>query len=134
VRLEWGFLRQSWGVGWNVGRLPRIHDVIGEAMEKGEALEAVLGRTAPGWEDPWSRGIRLRVVEYDRKSYAHEFVAEFLDSGGREEIHFSEIAAIRTCLKETKETAATAPAGPMPAPGGDTDEILWPDERDDQVS
>jgi hypothetical protein len=131
VRLEWGFLRESCWTGWNVGRLPSIDDVIGEAMEKNEPLEAVLGRTAPGWEDPWSRGIRLRAVGYDRKSFSHEFVAEFLGNGGRETIHFSEIAAIRIC---PKETASPAPAGPSPAPKGESDEIHWPDQRDDQVS
>ena len=133
VRLEWGFLREWRGVGWNVGRLPRIDEVIEEAEEEGHLLEAVLGRNAPGWKDPWSRAVRFRVVGYDRERWSQEFEAEFPPDGDRGTFPFGEVAAIRRC---PEETTPAPPAGTAPAQGADVNrsEFAWPDERDDQVS
>jgi len=133
VLLEWGFLHDSRGVGWNVGRLPRIDGLIEEAREKGHLLEAVLGRTAPGWEDPWSRAEQVRVVEYEWRHRPGEFVAEFPASGVRAMIPFGEVAALRRSSGES----ASAPPARTTRPGeGEAarDAFAWPDERDDQVS
>ena len=130
VRLEWGFLRECLGVGWNIGRLPCLYEVIEEAVKTGDLLEAVLGRTAPGWEDPWSRGIRLRALKYDWKACYREFVAEYAETGERESIPFGEVAAIRPCPGDALPALPAPPSRARPEPG----EIAWPDERDDRVS
>jgi hypothetical protein len=60
VRLRWGFLDEMLRVPWVDSDEPRLGSVLREAHRRGEDLEVVM-RTAPGWEDPWSRAVRCTV-------------------------------------------------------------------------
>jgi hypothetical protein len=56
VMLRWGFLNTSLPVDWAERGDLGIYEQLKHAMEVGEPVEVVLGGSAPGWEDPWSRG------------------------------------------------------------------------------
>ncbi len=62
VRLRWGFLDEPIPAPW----VHRDERTIWELMRTAEAmvapLEVVVG-TAPGWEDPWARVERVRVIK-----------------------------------------------------------------------
>jgi hypothetical protein len=90
VRLRWGFLDNVYGVDWNVGHLPRLYRIFEEAEKTGQELEVVIG-SPPGWEDPWARGIRVRVVKADR--YSFEF--DMYEFGGRAVFDEDDIFAVR---------------------------------------
>lgn len=139
VRLRWGFLDESRGVEWNPGGLPRLCEIVSEAKERGGELEVVLG-SAPGWDDPWSRGMRIRVVELSDELWCRDFVAEFPDLGVRQWIEADEVAAIRP-VPEKSASLPDRPASPEPRPAPSSEEresggteIVWPDERPDRVS
>jgi hypothetical protein len=61
VRLRWGFLDERLPAPWVHFDEPRLHDLKKAALEHDLSLEVVVG-TAPGWEEPWSRARRVRVV------------------------------------------------------------------------
>jgi hypothetical protein len=60
VRLRWGFLDEPIPAPWAYHDERSLYDLMEEALERGEALEVVVGN-APGWSDPWSRAQRVRV-------------------------------------------------------------------------
>ena len=62
IRLRWGFLSESYLAEWGVPGEPCLYQLLREKMEKSEPIEFVRG-SAPGWADPWSRGVRAMVKE-----------------------------------------------------------------------
>ncbi len=68
VRLRWGFLDELLPATWVHRDEPRLYHLTTKAHALGVALEVVIGH-APGWDDPWARMQRCRVVtgqsEYD---------------------------------------------------------------------
>jgi hypothetical protein len=61
VRLQWGFLDESLGVDWAHPGDPSLHGILEECRENGGLVDIVSG-SAPGWNDPWSRAVRVQVV------------------------------------------------------------------------
>ncbi len=66
ARLRWGFIDERLPVPWVYRDEPRLHDLKKEACEGGDELE-VVGGGAPGWQEPWARAFRCRVVRDDRR-------------------------------------------------------------------
>ncbi len=106
VRLKWGFLDQLLYVSsWRVGHLPKLWDVLPEAARTREILEVVLG-SPPGWEEPWSRGLRVRILAVREG----DIEVEYADSGERGFIQDYDVFAVRPSPRE--------PAPPFPWPEG----------------
>jgi hypothetical protein len=61
-RLRWGFLDEMIHVAWVHWDEPSLFSLMRQARKVGRELRAVTG-TAPGWEDPWSRSLRCRVLQ-----------------------------------------------------------------------
>jgi hypothetical protein len=62
VRLRWGFLDETLPAPW-VHRDERgLYDLMRRANESDTPMEVVVG-SPPGWEDPWSRARRVRVIK-----------------------------------------------------------------------
>jgi hypothetical protein len=64
VRLRWGFLDEDLGVDWAERGDVSLHNILEECRERGTAADIVTG-SAPGWDEPWSRAIRVNVVSFD---------------------------------------------------------------------
>ena len=64
IRLQWGFLSESYLAEWSVPGEPSLYAVLKERLTSGEPIEYVRG-TAPGWTDPWSRSQRGIVKQLD---------------------------------------------------------------------
>ena len=64
VRLRWGFLDEDLGVDWAQPGDPSLHGVLEEWQASGQEVEIVYG-SAPGWSDPWSRSVRVRILSFD---------------------------------------------------------------------
>jgi len=64
VRLHWGFLDEMLGVDWRLPGDLSLGDYLRASRDEDRILEIVIG-TVPGWEDPWARGWRIRVVDVD---------------------------------------------------------------------
>ena len=64
VRLLWGFLDEALAVDWRMPGEPSLYSVLAQARKENRAVDLVLGRSAPGWSDPWSRARRVRVVDH----------------------------------------------------------------------
>ncbi|MBN2573152.1 MAG: hypothetical protein JXP73_01180 [Deltaproteobacteria bacterium] len=65
VRVRWGFLDEHLPAPWVHWDEPKLYDLKQAALEKDQPLEVVVG-SAPGWENPWSRAQRARVVREER--------------------------------------------------------------------
>ena len=74
VRLRWGFLDELIPAPWVHRDERTLYDLKKDALERGEALEVVVG-SAPGWSDPWSRA-RRAYVELDRSGWRSWLVGE----------------------------------------------------------
>ncbi|MEJ7599007.1 MAG: hypothetical protein WKG01_13955 [Kofleriaceae bacterium] len=66
VRLLRGSIDQMFPAPWHHHDEPTIHHLMKEAFDLSLGLFAVVG-PAPGWDDPWSRAIRLEVVRGARE-------------------------------------------------------------------
>jgi len=64
VRLRWGFLAEHLPVDWALPGDPSLYDILEECRESGNLVEIVFG-SAPGWNEPWSRAIRAKIVASD---------------------------------------------------------------------
>ncbi len=64
VRLRWGFLDESLGVDWAHPGDPSLYGILEECRDSGRLVDIVSG-SAPGWNDPWSRAVRVQVVSVD---------------------------------------------------------------------
>jgi len=60
-RLRWGFVDEMLPVPWVRRDESRIHRFLRDACERGDVVEAVIGR-APAWGNPWARVVPGRVV------------------------------------------------------------------------
>jgi hypothetical protein len=63
VRLRWGFLDESIPVPWVHPDETRLYGLKRHARDLEVPLEIVAG-SAPGWEDPWARAVRCRVLPH----------------------------------------------------------------------
>ena len=88
VRLRWGFLEDTLGVDWSLPGDPSLRELLTQATKAGSDLEIVLG-SAPGWEEPWSRACRARVLSLGW------WDASLLMQGTQERIDLREVQAIR---------------------------------------
>lgn len=88
VRLRWGFVDEVLAVDWALPDDERLHPVLRKAMDEGLAVDLVTG-SAPGWNDPWSRASRWRVVELG----IHD--ALFERDGERQRLPLDEVQALR---------------------------------------
>ncbi len=88
IRLHWGFLSESYLAEWGVPGEPCLYQLLRERMEKGEPIEFVRG-SAPGWADPWSRGVQAIVKQVNY----HD--AELWIDGELESIPREEFQAVR---------------------------------------
>jgi hypothetical protein len=88
VRLRWGFVDEVFGVDWALPDDHRLHEVLRRAMEEEVAIDLVTG-SSPGWNDPWSRATRWRLVEMDFR----DAIAE--QEGVRQRLLLDEIQAVR---------------------------------------
>jgi len=61
VRLRWGFLDEMISAPWVHRDETRLYGLMIEAQKLDAPLEVVVG-SAPGWQDPWARARRCRVV------------------------------------------------------------------------
>lgn len=66
VRLRWGFIDENLSVDWALPGQPGYYDILQKADKLNLPLEVVIG-SAPGWQDPWSRGRRASAVKTDRE-------------------------------------------------------------------
>lgn len=64
VRLRWGFLNECFAVDWAHPGDPTLLDIFAECRQNGNLVEIVCG-SAPGWKDPWSRAMRVKLVAVD---------------------------------------------------------------------
>jgi hypothetical protein len=64
VRLRWGFLDEDLGVDWAQPGDPSLHGVLEERQASRQEAEIVYG-SAPGWSDPWSRFVRVKILSFD---------------------------------------------------------------------
>jgi hypothetical protein len=62
VRLRWGFLDESSPAPWVYRDERGLYDLMRRAHELDAPLEVVVG-SPPGWEDPWARARRVRVIK-----------------------------------------------------------------------
>lgn len=62
VRLRWGFLDEVLPAPWVYRDERGLYDLMRRANESDTPLEVVVG-SPPGWEDPWSRARRVRVIK-----------------------------------------------------------------------
>jgi hypothetical protein len=65
VRLRWGFIDETCSVGWALDGEPSVYSLLDHARETDTPVDIVVGRSAPGWADPWSRAKRVYVVAID---------------------------------------------------------------------
>lgn len=65
VNLQWGFLREGLGVSWALPGDKHVSTVLKEAASEGRRIDLVLGLSAPGWENPWSRARTFTVIKAD---------------------------------------------------------------------
>lgn len=89
VRLRWGFLDETLGVDWAQPGDLSMHDVL-EACQASRQKVDIVNGSAPGWSDPWSRSVRVKILSYDFMSVTVE------SSEGKWTIPRHEIQAIRT--------------------------------------
>ncbi len=87
VRLRWGFLDEDLGVDWAQPGDPSLHDVLEECRKSGAAVDIVTG-SAPSWNEPWSRAMRVKVVSFDYQTIT-------VRSGETRTIRRDEVQAIR---------------------------------------
>lgn len=71
VRLRWGFLEEALGVRWAQPGDLHAWTILDEAMKAGAEAEIVIG-AAPGWEEPWGRARRVRVVSLSAGAWTFE--------------------------------------------------------------
>jgi hypothetical protein len=88
VRLRCGFINEVFGVDWALPDDERLHQVPSKAMEQGAPVDLVTG-SAPGWDDPWSRASRWRVVELGFRDALVE------QDGVRQRLRIDEVQAVR---------------------------------------
>jgi hypothetical protein len=65
VRLRWGFLNERLGVSWALPGDLLLYDLLKRALVDKTPLDVVLGWSAPGWEQPWSRARRVTVTKFE---------------------------------------------------------------------
>ncbi len=135
VRLRWGYLDERRGIDWNVGEMPRLYELFEQAKESGDDLEIVLD-SAPGWEDPWSRGLRARVIRVEGMGWDRCYVVELVDTCLQRLLYEDEVFAARPFPKAPPPTANRSPEHTRVESENKSLKrvIAWPDERDDQVS
>lgn len=73
VRLKWGFLDERLSAPWIDRDEPGLRELMTAAFESALPLEVVVG-SAPGWEEPWSRG-KLAHVHVDASGW-HKFLVD----------------------------------------------------------
>ncbi len=88
MRLRWGFVDEVFAVDWALPNDERLHPVLRKAMDEALAVDLVTG-SAPGWNDPWSRASRWRVVELG----IHDALVE--RDGERQRLLLDEVQALR---------------------------------------
>lgn len=88
VRLDWGFVHEAFGVDWALPDDESLVTVLRKALAEGRAVDVVVG-SSPGWNDPWSRARRWRVLAMDYGSAVLE------GTGVRQEVSLGEIQAVR---------------------------------------
>jgi hypothetical protein len=74
VRLRWGFLDERIPAPWVHFDEPTLATLKKSALAQSTPLEVVVG-SAPGWEQPWSRG-RLARVEQEAGGWGSRLVDE----------------------------------------------------------
>lgn len=89
VRLRWGFLDETVGVGWAEPGDLHVSQVLARAV--GHEVDIVHG-AAPGWESPWARAHRVRVTRVDPTSVVYELGGRCFD------LEFDRIQAIRVVV------------------------------------
>jgi len=62
VRLRWGFIDETLPAPWVYRDERGLYDLMRRASELDVPLEIVVG-SPPGWEEPWSRARRVRVIK-----------------------------------------------------------------------
>ena len=87
VRLRWGFLDEDLGVDWAEPGDLSLHDILEECRDSGRLADIVAG-SSPGWNAPWSRAIRVKVVSFD-------YTTITVESGETSAIYRDEVQAIR---------------------------------------
>jgi len=87
VRLRWGFLDEDLGVDWAEPGDTSMHEILERCRDSGVAADIVTG-SAPGWNEPWSRAIRVKVVSFD-------YMTIIVRNGETWAIHRHEVQAIR---------------------------------------
>ena len=70
VRLRWGFLDEMIRAPWVHRDEVRLYDLMRQASERGQAIEAVIGST-PGWAEPWARAHVCRIGEVTSGNWLH---------------------------------------------------------------
>lgn len=88
VRLDWGFVHEAFGVDWALADDENLLTVLRRALAEGLAVDVVTG-SSPGWNDPWSRVGRWRVLAADYRT------AVLQRAGVRQEVPLGEIQAVR---------------------------------------
>jgi hypothetical protein len=74
VRLRWGFLDEAIAAPWGHSDDLRLYRLMASALASEVPLQVVTG-TAPGWEEPWSRG-RIAFVVTDERGWRTWLVDE----------------------------------------------------------
>jgi len=87
VRLRWGFIDEVFGVDWALPDDQRLAEVLRRAMAEGLTVDLVTG-SSPGWNNPWFRASRWRVVELSCGE------ALFEQDGLRQRIPLREVQAV----------------------------------------
>lgn len=67
VLLHWGFLHELLPADWALPGDTHVYDILKEAKTTGSLVDVVVG-TAPGWENPWSRAQRVRIIDVNSRS------------------------------------------------------------------
>lgn len=96
VRLRWGFLDEFLSADWALPDDVHLRDLLEEAKASEVPVDLVCG-SAPGWEHPWARAVRARVIEISTHSVAIQSAA------GLEETSLFEIQAIRLAPEMPRE-------------------------------
>ena len=82
-----GFLDEDLGVDWAERGDLSLHDILEECRDSGRLADIVAG-SSPGWNAPWSRAIRVKVVSFD-------YTTITVESGETSAIYRDEVQAIR---------------------------------------
>ncbi len=102
LRVHWGFLDEIVPVEWAEDGDRYIGGIFAEALDQRRAVDVVT-RSAPGWEDPWSRAWRVEVVACER---GHVTVSDGIMS---QTFWLGDVQAVR--FVASPQRAAQAPTG-----------------------